>query len=204
MFGFSINKARLVLHLLLCLPLLWLGYLIATQQLGADPAELLVRELGFYGACVLWGCLAMTPLRVLTEWPGWIAFRRLLGLWSFFYLTLHFSVFIMLWAGLNLAVIMDEVTQRPYIIVGLIAWLMMLPLAITSTRGFRRRLGKRWQKLHRLVYLVALLGLLHIVWVAKLEYMQPLLFAGILIAMFALRIKSRKSSPASKIPSTLA
>jgi len=176
-----------VVHLALLLPLGWLLYLGFTGQLGTDPAQRVVRHLGFSGACILWLCLAMTPLRRLTGEPGWIGFRRALGLWAFAYLSLHLLAFVVVWAGLDLAIILEELTKRPYMYVGLVGWLLMVPLAVTSTRSARRRLGRRWQQLHRLIYPVALLGLLHMIWLAKLDYLQPALFGVALLLLLVSR-----------------
>ena len=194
---------KTAVHLLLALPLLGLMYLALTQQLGPDPAEHLMKELGFYGACILWLTLAITPLKKLTGIASFMAYRRLLGLWSFFYLTLHLLVFVVLWAGLNVAVLLEEVSQRPYIIVGTIAWLLLVPLTITSTRKARRSMGRRWQSLHRLVYIIAVLGLVHITWIAKLDFTQPALFGAVLLVLFGLRIKFKKNRQSAESLSTL-
>ena len=190
-------------HVLMALPLLGSMYLALTQQLGPDPAEHLMKELGFYGACILWLTLAITPLKKLTGIASFMAYRRLLGLWSFFYLTLHLLVFVVLWAGLNVAVLLEEVSQRPYIIVGTIAWLLLVPLTITSTRKARRSMGRRWQSLHRLVYIIAVLGLVHITWIAKLDFTQPALFGAVLLVLFGLRIKFKKNRQSAESLSTL-
>ncbi|MEE2731135.1 MAG: protein-methionine-sulfoxide reductase heme-binding subunit MsrQ [Pseudomonadota bacterium] len=178
---------RFVVHFGAFLPLVWLGYLVLSGEIGADPAERLVRELGFYGACSLWASLSLTPLRILTGVPQWVAYRRALGLWAFAYISLHLAAFISVWAGFDWGIVMEEVTQRPYIYVGLLAWLLMVPLALTSTRAARRSLGRRWGLLHKLVYLVAVLGMLHMVWIAKLDYLQVTLFFLALALLFAIR-----------------
>jgi len=178
---------RIALHLGCLGPLSWLLYLVFSNQIGTDPAERIVRYLGFSGACLLWLTLTITPLRYLTGKPQWVAYRRALGLWSFAYLALHLSAFLVVWAGLDPQIIWEEVSKRPYVYVGLTGWLLMVPLAITSTRGWRRRLGRRWNQLHKLVYVSAVLGLLHIVWIAKLDYLQPLLFTVTLMLLFLAR-----------------
>lgn len=178
---------RVLLHLGLLLPLLWLGYLVLSGGIGTDPAERIVKYLGFTGACVLWGSLSMTPLRLLTGSPVWITYRRALGLWAFFYFCLHLLAFLVIWAGLDIGIVVEELTKRPYMYVGLTAWILMIPLAITSTRASRRRLGRHWLQLHRLVYVTALLGLLHIIWIAKLDYLQPALFGGVLLVLLLCR-----------------
>lgn len=190
----TISQLKLGAHLLLSIPLLYLVYQIVTDNLGPDPAQEIVKQLGFNGACVLWLTLAVTPLRILTGWAGWMAFRRMLGLWSFAYVSCHLFAFLVFWAGLSISVIQEEIVDRPYILVGLLAWVLLIPLAVTSTQRSRRKLGKTWIKLHKLVYPISLLVLLHIVWIAKLDFLQPLLFALVLMGLFVVRIKYKKDS----------
>lgn len=136
---------------------------------------------------LLWACLAMTPLKKLFGQPFWIAARRSLGLWAFFYVTLHLMAFSLLWAGADLAIINEEIRQRPYILLGLSAWILLIPLALTSTRAARRTLGVRWIQLHRTVYIVAFLALAHLLFIAKLDYVKPVAFAIVLIFLFFVR-----------------
>ncbi len=178
---------RIAVHTGSLLPVLWLVYLVISGQIGADPAERIVRYLGLSGACFLWGSLAMTPMRLITGKPQWIAYRRALGLWAFAYLSLHLLAFLVVWAGLDLTIIIEEVTERPYVYVGLVGWLLMVPLALTSTRGARRKLGRRWVTLHKLVYVVSVLGLVHMAWIAKLDYLQVVIFAVVLAVLFLSR-----------------
>lgn len=182
---------RWLIHFALLSPLLWLTFTLVAGRIGTDPAESIVKYLGFTGACILWGCLCMTPMRLITGSPYWVSYRRALGVWSFFYLSLHFMAFLVVWAGLDLVIIIEELTKRPYMYIGLAGWLCMLPLAITSTKSSRRKLGRRWIQLHRLIYPAAVLGLIHMVWLAKLDYLQPALFA---LSLFLLFIMRRKSS----------
>lgn len=167
-------------------------YLVISGQAGADPAERTVRYLGFTGICFLWGCLAMTPLRLISGRSAWITLRRALGLWAFFYLSLHLLAFVVIWAGLDVQILTEEVTERPYIYLGLLAWLLMVPLAVTSTRASRRRLGRRWLMLHRLIYPVSLLGLVHMFWIAKLDYFQVAVFTMLLLLLYLCRWLCRK------------
>ena len=183
---------RPLVHVTAMLPLSYLGWLVATNNLGPDPAQYLVHELGFWGLLFLWLSLSMTPLRMLTGKPGWVAFRRATGLWSFAYVCLHLTVFLLAWCGLNIEIIQEEILERPYILLGVVAWLLMIPLAITSINALRRRLGRRWLQLHRMVYGIAVLGLLHLALVAKLEYLEPLLFGMVLIFLFFMRWRGRQ------------
>jgi sulfoxide reductase heme-binding subunit YedZ len=193
----QITWLKSLLHGGLSLPLLWLVYEIWSQNLGTDPAEKVVKALGLYGAIVLWACLSMTPARRLTGKPFWIALRRPLGLWAFFYLSLHLLAFLLLWAGLDLNIITEEVTKRPYIYVGLSAWLILLPLAATSTQKIRRSMGLRWVSLHKLVYLSALLAVLHMIWLSKLDYAQAAWFALALFVLLMARVRriTKKVTP---------
>lgn len=184
--------ARWTVHLLALLPLLELIRKIVTQQIGPDPAETIVRDLGFWALLCLWCCLAMTPLRYLSGKPQWIALRRPLGLWAFAYGSLHLAAFVIIWAGVDTSIVLDEVKERPYILFGVGAWLFMLPLAATSTRKARVALGPRWSRLHRLVYLAALLGLTHLLLIAKLDYVKFLAFSIALIFLFFLRFINRQ------------
>ncbi|MCQ4313986.1 protein-methionine-sulfoxide reductase heme-binding subunit MsrQ [Pseudomonas stutzeri] len=149
-------------------PCYWL-YLGAIAALGPDPGKVLVDNMG-QGALVLLLCsLAMTPLQTLTGWSGWIAFRRQLGLWSFGYAVLHLAAYLYFLLGLDFTGFTAELVDRPYIAVGAIALLGLLALAATSTRWSMRRLGKRWKKLHRIIYPVLLIVLLHMLWVVRAD-----------------------------------
>jgi len=132
--------------------------------------------------------LAVTPVRRFTGWTRLVQLRRMLGLYAFFYATLHLSTYLVLDLGGFWSQIFADIAKRPFITVGFLAWLLMLPLALTSTRGMIRRLGKRWQALHRLVYLCGILGVLHFLWLVKLDLREPLVYAGILFVLLALRV----------------
>lgn len=186
------TMARWTVHLLALLPLLELTTKVVTQQIGPDPAEAIVRELGFWALLCLWCCLAMSPLRHLTGKAHWIALRRPLGLWAFAYGSFHLSAFLTVWSGADFSIVLDEVKERPYILFGVSAWLVMLPLAATSTRKARVALGSRWSQLHRLVYLAALFGLIHLLLIAKLDYVKFLVFSITLIFLFFLRFINRQ------------
>jgi len=159
--------------------------------LGANPIEELIHRLGKWGLKFLLLTLAVTPLRKLTGWNVLIRFRRMLGLFAFFYLLLHFLAYSGLDQRFDLAAIFEDIAKRPYITIGLTALLLLIPLALTSTNGMMRRLGKRWQKLHRLVYLIAILGVWHFYWQVKLDTLEPLVYAGILAALLGFRVVQR-------------
>lgn len=168
-------------------PCFWL-YLGAVSALGPDPGKVLVDNLG-QGALVLLLCsLAMTPLQKLTSWSGWIAFRRQLGLWSFSYAVLHLSAYLYFLLGLDFTGFTAELIDRPYIAVGAIALLGLSALAATSTRWSMRKLGKRWKKLHRIVYPVLLIVLLHMLWVVRADAGRWALYAAIAAVLLFARL----------------
>lgn len=156
--------------------------------LGANPIEELLHELGRWGLKFLLLSLAITPLRRWTGWNWLIRYRRMLGLYAFFYVLLHFMTYAILDQGLALALIGEDILKRPYITLGMVALLLMIPLAITSTRGMMRRLGKRWQKLHRLVYVIAVAGVWHFYWQEKLDTLDAAIYASVLAALLLSRV----------------
>jgi len=170
-------------------PLAWLGWRWQTIGLGANPIELLTRTLGIWALRLLLASLAMTPLRVITGWAWPIALRRLLGLWAFAYVVLHFTVWVGLDHFFDWQTMGDDILKRPYITVGVLALLLLLPLAATSTAAMVRRVGFRaWRALHRLVYVIAILAILHYLWLAKKAIDDPYWYALALVALLAVRI----------------
>ncbi len=156
--------------------------------LGANPIEELLHQLGRWGLKFLLLSLTITPLRRWTGWNWLIRFRRMLGLFAFFYITLHFLTYAILDQGLDFAVIIEDVIKRPYITLGMVAFLLLIPLALTSTKGMMRRLGKRWQKLHRLVYIVAIAGVWHFYWQVKLDTLDATVYALVLAVLLLTRV----------------
>lgn len=149
------------------------------NALGADPVAEIEHRLGLWAIRFLMLTLAITPLRQLTGWNVLVRFRRMLGLYAFAYASLHFAAYL----GLDLrgywTQIFEEIAKRPYITVGFIAWLLLVPLAVTSTTGWIRRLGRNWARLHKAVYAVAVLAVLHFWWLVKSDIREPALYAGI-------------------------
>ena len=173
---------------LACLtPFAILLYRTATNDLGPNPIEEVTHETGDWALRLLLVTLAVTPLRRLTGWNALAGLRRPLGLFAFFYATLHFLTYLVLDQFFGFAYILDDIRERPYITVGFTAFLLLIPLAVTSTRGWIRRLGRRWTKLHYLVYVSAGLGVLHYLWVVKADTRDPLIYGAILAALLLLR-----------------
>lgn len=177
-----------LLFLVCLLPLARLLYLRFSGGLGANPIEFITRSTGTWTLVGLLLTLTVTPLRRLTGRNELIRYRRMLGLFAFFYACLHFTTYIWLDQFFDLGGILRDIYKRPFITVGFTAFLLLLPLAVTSTNAMMRRLGRRWQPLHRLVYLIALLGVLHYLWLVKKDLTQPLIYAGVLLILFSLRL----------------
>jgi sulfoxide reductase heme-binding subunit YedZ len=169
-------------------PLVFLGIRFMQDGLGANPIEELTHWSGKSALVFLVASLAITPLRRLTRFNELIRARRILGLLAFFYALLHFLVYAVLDQALELTYVAEDIAERPYILVGFTALVILLPLAITSTRGWIRRLGKNWTRLHRLVYLAAGLGVLHFFWLVKADLREPLIFASVLGILLVLRL----------------
>jgi sulfoxide reductase heme-binding subunit YedZ len=157
-------------------------------QLAADPIEEITHRTGWWTLTLLMVTLAVTPVRRLTGWNRLVKLRRMLGLFAFFYACLHVLTYFGLDQLFAFDYILEDIAERPYITVGFTAWLLLIPLAVTSTRGWIRRLGKRWQRLHRLVYVCATLGVVHFLWLVKADVREPLIFAGVLAVLMLLRV----------------
>jgi methionine sulfoxide reductase heme-binding subunit len=171
-------------------PLLWL-YLRVFHNFGgyvANPNSEALHAIGKTGLNLLLITLAITPVRVLTGFNLLARFRRLLGLFSFFYLSLHLCAFIWLDLGFRWDIILGEIVLRPYLLIGMLALLLMIPLAVTSTRGMQRRLGLRWTQLHRLIYPIGILGVWHFWWHGKQTSDEPVVYAGILTVLLGFRL----------------
>ena len=186
--------AKPIVFILALLPFAWLVYGAIADKLGANPAEHLERSTGSWALRFLCITLAVTPVRTIANLPALLRLRRMLGLFAFFYATLHFLTYVVLDQTLDLSYVGEDIAKRPYITVGFTAWLLLIPLAATSTKGWIRRLGKRWTRLHRLVYLVAVLGTIHFYWQVKKDVREPLIFAGILAVLLGFRLIPRRSA----------
>jgi sulfoxide reductase heme-binding subunit YedZ len=168
-------------------PILWL-YQAWSFALGPDPGKILVDRLGLGTLILLLITLTMTPLQRLSGWSGWIAVRRQLGLWCFAYVVMHLSAYAVFILGLDWAQLGVELIKRPYIIVGSLAFVCLLALAVTSNRYSQRRLGARWKKLHRLIYVILGLGLLHMLWIVRADLKEWAIYAAIGALLLVLRI----------------
>ncbi|MDO8331159.1 MAG: protein-methionine-sulfoxide reductase heme-binding subunit MsrQ [Fluviicoccus sp.] len=184
---------RVTVFLILLLPLILMMANAMLNRLGPDPAKAVVDNTGLWAFRILLLCLAMTPLRIITGHSIWISYRRMLGLYALFYACLHLSAYAILLLGGDLAQLSKELVKRPYIVVGFSAWLLMIPLGVTSTKRWQKRLGKKWLHLHKAVYVTAVLGMLHFIWLKKLGIWAVWPYALILGALLILRLPVVKS-----------
>lgn len=174
---------------LLCLaPLSRLAYLGLSGGLGANPIEFITHSTGTWTLVGLLATLAITPLRSLSGLGWLIRFRRLFGLFAFFYACLHFTTYIWLDQFFDPASIARDIIKRPFITVGFAAFMLLIPLAATSNQRMMKKLGRNWQRLHRLVYVIAGLGVVHYWWLVKKDISQPLIYACVLAILLAMRL----------------
>jgi methionine sulfoxide reductase heme-binding subunit len=169
-------------------PFLWLVFRGLTGGLSANPIEDITLTTGIWALRWLLVTLAITPLRRITGWQRVIQYRRMLGLFAFFYASLHLLTYLVLDQGLAFEFILPDIVKRPYITMGMIAFTLMIPLAVTSTKGWIRRLGRKWQLLHRLVYFSAAAACLHFLWKVKIAIGEPVYYAVILTFLLAFRL----------------
>lgn len=187
---------RPVLWLLVIVPAIVLVAQLLLDQLGAEPIEALEHASGEWALRLLAASLAVTPLMRLTGWGWMVAQRRFLGLAAFFWALGHLSVYIVLDQFFDWPEIVKDILKHLYITVGMLAFVLMIPLALTSTKSSIRRLGgKRWNQLHRLVYVSAVAGCVHYLWAVKKDLAEPMLYAAVFVVLFALRFILRKPGP---------
>ncbi len=184
-----LHASKSALFVAALVPMLWLVVDGFTDQLGASPVEEITHRTGAWALRFLLLTLAVTPLRRLTGWNVLARFRRMLGLFAFFYAAVHFAIYAVLDASLDLSYVLDDVLERPYITAGFATLCLLVPLALTSTNAMVRRLGgRRWRQLHRLAYAAAAGGVLHFFWQIKADFGEPLIYLLALLALLTLRL----------------
>lgn len=187
-------KLRLFCHALAALPLAYLLYLIIRTlngdlfALGADPSETMMSYLGAWGLRMLLVTLAVTPIQRIWPRSSVIRCRRALGLWSFTYLGLHLSFYVIGINGFDFVALLEDLVERPFILTGMLGLTLMVPLAVTSTKGWQARLGAKWRKLHRLIYVIVALGILHFFLQVRHDHGEFVLFAIITTALLGYRV----------------
>ena len=192
LFRDRIAALKPLLFLLCLLPIAALVWDTLRGQLGADPVAQLEHRSGDWALRLLLATLAITPLRRLTGRAQLLRYRRMLGLFAFFYACLHLTIYLVVDLGGYWSQLLTEIAKRPYITVGFSAWLILLVLAATSPRAMVRRLGRRWQTLHRLVYLAALLACLHFLWLVKADVREPLVYLLVFASLMVLRVRGAR------------
>jgi sulfoxide reductase heme-binding subunit YedZ len=203
----TIRYSKPIIFLLCLVPAAVLGWYAWHDALGPNPISEITHVTGDWTLRFVLISLAITPFRKLTGWNPIIRYRRMLGLFAFFYGSLHFLTWFGLDQGFELKYILDDIAKRPYITVGFTAFVLMIPLALTSTTGWIRRLGgKRWTQLHRLIYVTAVLGIIHYWWLVKADISRPVAYGAILALLFAIRAwyNARRSTSPSRAPRPVA
>lgn len=173
-------------------PILSIGINTFQNNLGANPVEFIERHFGKWTLIFLCLTLSMTPLRKITHINQWILYRRMLGLFTFFYASIHLLCYIGVDYQFAWVDIKNDIIKHRYVLVGFLGWLLLLPLAITSSDNMMRKLKSNWKKIHRLIYLIAILGVLHFVWLVKKDITEPLIYAVIIFVLLILRFNINK------------
>jgi sulfoxide reductase heme-binding subunit YedZ len=194
----KLKLLKLAIFLAALIPLGRLAWKAYQQMLGANPIEVITHSTGDWTLIFLMLTLSITPLRRLTGQHWLIRFRRMTGLFAFFYASLHFTTYIWLDKFFDLNEVLKDVGKRKFITVGFTAFVLLIPLAVTSTQGMIRRLGKRWQKLHRLIYVTAIAGVIHYWWLVKADVRKPQYYAIVLTLLLGYRLLARARKPAAQ------
>ena len=178
-------------------PLYVISYQIIFNQLGPEPVDRIINHFGEWTLIFILLTLSMTPLKKITKLVEWIKFRRMLGLFTFFYASIHMLSYVGLDYRFDFEPLINDVLKKKFIFIGFSAWLLLIPLAITSSERMVRLLKQNWKKIHRLIYIIGIFGVLHYIWLSKTIFFKPLIFLIILIILLLFRIKITRS--ASKI-----
>ena len=184
---------KVVIFILSLVPILFIIYQIITNQLGPEPIKDITHHTGKWTLYFIVITLAMTPLKKITKLNIWINYRRMFGLFIFFYASVHLMTYVGLDYRFNLASIGDDIIKKKYIFIGFSAWLLLIPLAITSNKRMMKILKNKWKKLHRLIYLISLCGAIHYLWLVKRDLTEPLIFLTVILILLALRFKFKSN-----------
>ncbi|MGJ8690136.1 MAG: sulfite oxidase heme-binding subunit YedZ [Gammaproteobacteria bacterium] len=192
------KAVKWVVFVLGLLPLAALLLGVFTNTLGPDPADTLAAETGEWTFRFLLLSLAITPLRNIGGWPKVFPYRRTFGLFALFYASLHFLVYLVFLLQLRWSEIFEDIVERPYITVGFSAFILLMVLGVTSTKRMMRKLGRRWRQLHKLVYLINVLALIHLVWILRTDLAEAVIYGSILLPLLAYRVYRVYACSASK------
>jgi len=187
------NYLKVVIFTLSLVPMFFIIYQVITNQLGPEPIKDITHHTGKWTLYFIVITLAMTPLKKITKLNVWINYRRMFGLFIFFYASLHLMTYVGLDYRFDLSSIGDDIIKKKYIFIGFSAWLLLIPLAITSNKKMIKILKDKWKKLHRLIYLISLFGSVHYLWLVKRDLTEPLIFLTIIIILLAFRFKFKSS-----------
>jgi sulfoxide reductase heme-binding subunit YedZ len=183
---------KIVIFTLSLMPIFYIIYQILTNQLGPEPIKDITHHTGKWTLYFIVITLAMTPLKKITKLNIWINYRRMFGLFIFFYASVHLMTYVGLDYRFDLESIGDDIIKKKYIFIGFSAWLLLIPLAVTSNKRMMKILKDKWKKLHRLIYLISLFGGIHYLWLVKRDLTEPLIFLTIILILLAFRLKFKK------------
>jgi len=194
-----VSKIKILLFIVSLIPAIWLTTAFFTNQLGANPIEALTRETGLWALRFLWLTLSITPLRWLTGWNNLVKYRRLFGLYVFFYAVLHMLLYLGLDQFFDINEIIKDIIKRPFITIGFFSFTALIPLVITSNNAMVKRMGgRRWKQLHRLTYFIAIACSIHFYMLVKLDKQEPLIYICLLIILLAPRVYKYAKSASLK------
>tara|TARA_B100000787_G_scaffold57089_1_gene41522 strand:+ start:207 stop:791 length:585 start_codon:yes stop_codon:yes gene_type:complete len=182
-----------IVFILSLIPIFFIIYQIITDQLGPEPIKEITHHTGKWTLYFIVITLAMTPLKKITKLNIWINYRRMFGLFIFFYASVHLMTYVGLDYRFDLTSIGDDIIKKKYIFIGFSAWLLLIPLALTSNKWMMKFLKHKWKKLHRLIYLISLFGAIHYLWLVKRDLTEPLIFLAIIIILLAFRLKFKSN-----------
>ena len=187
------SYSKIIVFFLSLWPIYLITYQIVFNQLGPEPVDRIINHFGEWTLIFIFLTLSMTPLRKITKSLEWIKFRRMLGLFAFFYASVHMLSYVGLDYRFDFEPLINDVLKKKFIFIGFSAWLLLIPLAVTSSEKMVRLLKQNWKKIHRLIYIIGIFGVLHYIWLSKTIFFKPLIFLILLIILLLFRIKITKS-----------
>ena len=187
------SYSKIIVFFLSLWPIYLITYQIVFNQLGPEPVDRIINHFGEWTLIFILLTLSMTPLKKITKSIEWIKFRRMLGLFTFFYASIHMLSYVGLDYRFDFEPLINDVLKKKFIFIGFSAWLLLIPLAVTSSEKMVRLLKQNWKKIHRLIYIIGIFGVLHYIWLSKTIFFKPLIFLILLIILLLFRIKITKS-----------